>query len=85
MLTCDIGRQHSMSSGPLLRCSGQQWRPASAEQARRSPGPVQQGVLWVGVNGGVCDGHHHHQEEEGERGGERTRSALKESKASAVR
>ena len=44
---------------------------------------MQQRGHWVGVDGGVCGGRHHRQEEEGEQGGKGTRSALKESKASA--
>ena len=85
LLTCVIGRQYSAPFGLLLRRRrGQRWRPASAEQACRSPGPMRRGGHWVRVDGGVCGGRHHRQEEEGERGREATRSALQESKASAV-
>ena len=82
MLTCNTGNQRS--SGPQLcgRSGGQRWRPASDKEAHWSPGPVQQGGLWVGVGGRLCGGRHV-REEEGERGGCSSTLALKEGPASS--
>ena len=57
MLTCDTGNQCCPRAFGLCgRSGGQRWRPASDKQAHWSPGPVQQGRLWVGVGGQLLGG-----------------------------